>query len=205
MKAKLEPIPAWITTALQGLTFWIGYKRSLYRDYPLSEGALVTELRSLMHANLPDDLFLKCEVGYSHLVKSQRRLAPIAGRTRADMVVATKVESPDKSGKVLYSPVHVFEFKRAGARVREIDKDLKRLAAFQAARPEARAFLVVLSEAGRNDRFVTEDGKTRVGTHQVLGMNAAYHIRRTVKAASAYTNTDSGNYATVVEVRANEP
>lgn len=204
MKTKLKPIPTWVTTALQGLTFWVGYKRSLYRDYPLSEGALVTELRSLMHANLPDDLFLKCEVGYSHLVKSQPRPAPIAGRTRADLVVAAKVESKEKSGRILLSPTHVFEFKRSGAPAREIDKDLRRLAAFQAARPAARAFLVVLSEAGRNDRFVTEEGKTRLGKHLVPEMSATYHIRRTVKAASAYTNTDSANYATIVEVLANE-
>ena len=204
MQTKLEPIPAWITTALQGLTFWIGYKRALYRDYPLSEGALVTELRSLMHANLPDELFLKCEVGYSRLVKVTPRPAVIAGRTRADLVVATKNESPKTAGKIVYSPQFLFEFKRAGAPVREIDKDLKRLAAFQQCRPSARAFLVVLSETGRNDRFVTEKGKTRVGKHKVEGANAMYHIRRTVKAASAFTNRDSGNYATVVEVRAND-
>lgn len=163
MKTKLEPIPAWVTTALQGLTFWIGYKRALYRDYPLSEGALVTELRSLMHANLPDDLFLKCEIGYSHLVKATPRPAQIAGRTRADLVVATKIESPKTAGKLVYSPQFVFEFKRAGAPSQAINKDLKRLAAFQEARPSARAFLVVLSEVGRNDRFVTEKGKARVG------------------------------------------
>lgn len=203
MSKKLEPVPAWLTTALQGLTYWIGYKRALYRDYPLSEGALVTELRSLMHANLPDDLFLKCEVGYAHLVKNVPRHPAIAGRARADLVAVTKVESPNKPGKLLYSPRHVFEFKRAGAPTRDIDKDLMRLAAFQSSRPISRAFLVVLSEAGRNDRFVTEDGKTRVGKYPVPEMNATYHIRRTVKAASAYNNRDSGNYATIVEVRAN--
>jgi hypothetical protein len=202
MKTNLTPIPSWVTTALQGLTFWIGYKRSLYRDYPLSEGALVTELRTLLHANLPDELFLKCEVGYSHLVKGTPRLTPIAGGKRADLVVATKVEPKDNPGKVVYLPKYVFEFKRAGAPKAEIDNDLKRLAAFQIARPFARAFLVVLSEAGRNDRFVTDAGKTRIGKHAVPGMRAIYHIRRTVKAASAYTNRDSGNYATVVEVRA---
>lgn len=156
-----------------------------------------------MHANLPEELFLKCEVGYTHLVKAPRP-APIAGKTRADLVAVTKTESPDQPGKIIYTPKHVFEFKRAGAPAREIDKDLKRLAAFQEARPNARAFLVVLSEAGRNDRFVTEDGKTRIGKHPIAGTSANYHIRRTVKAASAYTNTDSANYATVVEVRADE-
>ena len=204
MKPTLEPIPSWVTTALQGLTFWIGYKRALYRDYPMSEGALVTELRSLMHANLPDEFFLKCEVGYSRLAKAIPRPPAIAGRTRADLVVATKIESPKIAGKLVYSPKFVFEFKRAGAPAREIDKDLKRLAALQECRPTARAFLVVLSEAGRNDRFVTEKGKTNVGKHKVEGANAMYHIRRTVKAVSAYTNRDSGNYATIVEVRAND-
>lgn len=204
MRTKLEPIPGWVITALQGLTFWIGYKRSLYRDYPLSEGALVTELRSLLHANLPDELFLKCEVGYSHLVKVSPRPTPIAGRTRADLVVVTKLESPTKPGKVVFSPQYVFEFKRAGAPAREIDNDLKRLAAFHASRPAARAFLVVLSETGRNDRFVTEAGKTRIGRHPVPGMKAMYYIRRTVKAASAYTKRDAGNYATIVEVHAHE-
>lgn len=202
MKTKLEPIPRWVTSSLQGLTFWIGYKRALYRDYPLSEAALVTELRSLMHANLPDELFLKCEVSYSRLVKAAPRPPPIAGRTRADLVVATKIESPKAAGKFVYTPQFVFEFKRAGATAGEINKDLKRLAAFQECRPTARAFLVVLSEAGRNNRFVTESGKTNVGKHKVEGGGAMYHIRKSVKAESAYANRDSGNYATIVEVRA---
>lgn len=67
MKETLEPLPSWIITSLQGLAFWIGYKRALYRDYPLSEGALVTELRSLIHANLPDELFENARLATSIL------------------------------------------------------------------------------------------------------------------------------------------
>ena len=205
MKKKLESIPKWLTTALQGLTFWIGYKRSLYRDYPLSEGALVTELRSLLHANLPDHLFLKCEVGYSKLVKGVARPEPIAGSKRADFVVASRVDLEQGSkGKTIYKPDFVFELKRSEATENLINKDLKRLAAFQTTRRGARAFLIVLSETSRHDRFVTEAGKTRVGTHRVPEFAGTYSIRRTVKAASAYTNTDTGNYATMVEVFASE-
>lgn len=129
MKKRL---PLWATTALQGLVFWIGYKRALYREYPLSEAALVTELRSLIHVNLPDDLFLKCEIAYSHLVKTASTIPSIAGRTRADLVVANRIESTKQKGKLVFSPIFVIEFKRARAPTREINKDLHRLGAFKA-------------------------------------------------------------------------
>jgi len=204
MKKTLDSIPIWLTTALQGLTFWIGYKRSLYRDYPLFEGALVTELRSLMHANLPDELFLKCEIGYSKLIKDVTRPEPIAGRTRADFVIASKVIQEGNSKAWKYKPEYVFELKRAEASKRLIDQDLARLAAFQSSRKGARAFLIVLSETSRNDRFVTKEGKTRIGTHDVPGFKGRYTVRRTVKASATYGNRDTGNYATMVEVFAHE-
>ena len=204
MTKNPESIPKWLMNSLQGLTFWVGYKRSLYRDYPLSEGALVTELRSLMHANLPDDLFLKCEVGYRLLAKKFVRHDLIAGRHRADLVVANKVASSKDPNRLLYSPKFVFEVKRASSPNLQIDKDLKRLAALKKCRPIARTFLIVLSEAGRNNRFVNEKGLTRRGQHKIDGMDANYHIRRTVKAASVYKSFDSVNYATVVEVCLNE-
>ena len=203
-KRTLPSIPSWLTTALQGLTFWIGYKRSLYRDYPLSEGALVTELRSLLHANLPDELFLKCEVGYSKLVKTKVRPTPIAGSTRADFVVASKIEDKESTIGWKYKPEFVFELKRAGANDRLIDKDLTRLAALRASRKGVRAFLIILSEADRHDRFVTDRGKTRLGSHNVPGFAGTYTVRRTVKASATFENRNSGNYATMVEVFPNE-
>ena len=197
---KLEAIPSWLITALQGLTYWVGYKRALYRGYPLSEGALVTELRALIHANLPDELFLKCEVTYAKLVKDANRPTPIAGRTRADFVIASLPEGSNSDHARRYKPEYVVEIKRSEASDRLIDHDLARLAAFLSYRKEARAFLIILSEAHRNDRFVTEDGKTDIGKHPVPGLPGTYAIRRTVKAASAYKNKDSANYATIVEV-----
>lgn len=116
MKRKLQPLPDWLTTSLQGLAFWISYKRALYRDYPLSEGALVTELRTLIHANLSDEHFLKCEVAYSKLVtKGTIRPKIIAGRVRVDLVIATASESKKIPGKLIYSPHVVMEFKLAKA------------------------------------------------------------------------------------------
>jgi hypothetical protein len=201
MKRTLHPLPAWATTALQGLAFWIGYKRALYRDYPLSEGALVTELRSLIHANLSDEHFLHCEVAYSKLSpKRTDRPKIIAGSVRADLVVATASESQKTPGKLIYSPHVVMEFKRARAPAAQITKDLQRLAAFLSIRPAARAFLLVLSESDRHDRFVTEEGSSKKGEHAIPGSAGTFRVRRTLKAAHAYSNKSSANYASIVEV-----
>jgi hypothetical protein len=203
LKRELEPLPSWTTTALQGLAFWIGYKRSLYRDYPLSEGALVTELRSLIHANLPDDLFLLCEVGYSQLVKKGvTRPKIIAGSVRADLVIAGEIESKKTPGKTIYTPHVVMEFKRARAAASQITKDLQRLAALKFVHHHARTFLLVLSEADRNDRFVTEEGASRKGEHPIPDSPGVFRVRRTMKAAPAYSNKESANYASIVEVYA---
>lgn len=204
MKRKLQPLPDWLTTSLQGLAFWIGYKRALYRDYPLSEGALVTELRTLIHANLSDEHFLKCEVAYSKLVtKGTIRPKIIAGRVRVDLVIATASESKKIPGKLIYSPHVVMEFKLAKAPAPLITKDLQRLAAFQSIRPTTRTFLLVLSEAGRNDRFVTEEGVSQKGEQSIPASSGSFRVRRTLKAAPAYTNKESANYASIVEVFGN--
>ena len=68
MKNTLEKWPYWVQRALQGVTYWIGHRRCLYRNYRLSEGALVAEVCNLIHANLSDQKLLMCEVQYSKLL-----------------------------------------------------------------------------------------------------------------------------------------
>lgn len=205
MKRALVPLPAWTTTALQGLAFWIGYKRALYSEYPLSEGALVTELRSLIYANLAENQVLACEVTYAKLVgKSKDRPTIIGGSVRADMVVGRLEPSRTDASKTVRKAEVVMEFKRARAPAAQITKDMQRLAAVVQMKPTIRAFLLVLSEADRNDRFVTSDGASIKGEHKILESSGRFRVRRTLKAAPAYNNKDSANYASIVEVYANE-
>jgi hypothetical protein len=205
-KKTLQPLPRWALTAIQGLAFWIGYKRSLYRDYPMSEGALVTELRSLIHANLSDRYRLVCEVGYAKLVKAGvSRPTIIAGKARADLVIEKDVESRQAPGTMISVPFAVMEFKRAGAPAAQIMKDLQRLAALKSVRPSVRVFLLVLSDSARNGKFVTEAGISRGGLHRIDGARGYYKVRRTLKAAPAYTNKEIANYACIVEVFTDKP
>src|ERR1039458_7972154 len=90
MKTKLERQPVWVERALQGVTYWMGHRRCLYRDYPLSEGALVAEVCNLIYANLPEALQLLCEVQYSGFVESNPMPEILRGRIRVDLVVAER-------------------------------------------------------------------------------------------------------------------
>jgi hypothetical protein len=103
----------------------MGHRRCLYRDYPLSEGALVAEVCNLIYANLPQDLQLLCEVQYSSFIGHNQLPEILRGRIRADLVVAERPEDDDTDPV----PKFVTEVKRASAPNSQINADLARLAA----------------------------------------------------------------------------
>jgi hypothetical protein len=196
MKTKLEKQPVWVKLALQGVTYWMGHRRCLYRDYPLSEGALVAEVCNLIYANLPEALQLLCEVQYSVFVESNPMPKILRGRIRADLVVA------ERSGRKEAEPIPKFiiEVKRAAAPTRQINADLSRLAAVRRLCPDIRAFMFLISEAERPKRFVNGDGHSILGTHHIPGCDGHYRVRRTWKAAHAFTRRDRAQYACLIEV-----
>ena len=59
-------VPEYIENAMQGLAYWIGYKKSLYHYYSLSESATVTEFCSLLQAGLNNNEYVLCERQYSN-------------------------------------------------------------------------------------------------------------------------------------------
>lgn len=182
--------------ALQGVAYWVGHRRCLYRHYPLSEGALVAEVCNLIHANLPDKLSLLCEVQYSSLIHRDEKPTELTVRARADLVVAEQTTNPDDDE----TPKYIIEVKRAAAPKSQIDADLRRLSAVRAIRPEIRTFLFIISEAQRPTRFVREDGMSALGKHAIPQSEGYFRVRRTWKAAHAYTKRDRAQYACLLEV-----
>jgi hypothetical protein len=193
---KLKRQPVWVERALQGISYWMGHRRCLYRDYPLSEGALVAEVCNLIYANLPEPLQLLCEVQYSSFVDRNPIPQILRGKIRADLVVT---EAPVRRGA---SPVPKFiiEVKRASAPTSQINADLSRLAAVRRLCPEIRAFVFVISEANRPRRFVNDDGHSIVGMHKIPNCDGHYRVRRTWKAAHAFAKRDRAQYACLIEV-----
>jgi hypothetical protein len=192
--------PFWAQRALQGITYWIGHRRCLYRHYPLAEGALVAEICNLIYANLPDDLMLMCEVQYKSFLPKVKevRNSAITQRARADLVIAKK--SGTKGGDP--TPKYVIEVKRAGAPKSQIDSDLRRLSALREAHKEIRTFMFVIAEANRPNRFVNEAGKSRLGRHMIEETQGYFRVRRTWKAAHAFTRVQKAQYASLLEVYA---
>lgn len=90
MRSTLPERQAWLEHALQGLAFWIGHRHSLFREYPLPEGALVAEACNLIQANLPADQILLPECMYANLVSNGIIIDGVTNQSRADLVICHK-------------------------------------------------------------------------------------------------------------------
>ena len=192
--------PSWLERALQGLAYWTGHRRCLYKNYPLAEGAFVAELCNLIHANLPDRYSLYCEVQYSELIHRDERPTQLTERARADLVVYENVSH--KSEGEEQHPKFIIEVKRSLAPKAQIDADLSRLMAVRAVLPDVKTYLVVIAEAQRPKRFVSEQGSSITKRQTIDGRAGYFKVRRTLKAAHAYTKVERSQYACLVEAYA---
>lgn len=199
--STLAELPVWCKKATQGITYWTGHRRCLYDNYPLGESAFVAEICNLIFAHLRNDEVLLCEVRYSELAAGQDLPENIRQRARADIVVA---DAPAHKGGEP-SPRFIVEVKRGSAPKREIDADLRRLAAIRRLMPDYRAFLLVVAEARRLDRFVTSEGQSVKDTHAIPNDPGHFRVRRTFKAAHAFKSRDTAQYASVLEVYPDPP
>ena len=194
--SRLEKWPKWVDRSLQGVTYWIGHRRCLYRDYPLAEGALVAEISNLIYGNLRGAYSLQCEVMYKTLLPQQAAPDPniLATKARADLVVAQKATDGN------YTAKFAIEVKRAGAPTAQINSDLRRLAEVRRVHPDMRTFMFIVAEANRPKRFVDADGKSILGKKKIPNSGGHYRVRRTWKAAHAFSHVESAQYACLVEV-----
>lgn len=180
-------VPGWLEPALQGITFWIGHRRLMYRHYHLSEGAIIAELCNLIQAQLPDGRRLDCEEPYKVIIGSEPSSRSTFSQ-RADLVIT--------SGATRRNYIAVIEVKRADAGNAEIEKDIDRLARVKVARPDTRAFVIVVSEAKRPRRFVNNSG--RAFRKHKSGLR--YAVRRVCAASASVKRGNTASYAVLVEV-----
>lgn len=184
-----DRIPSWLENAIQGITFWIGHRRAVYRHHELTEGAIVGELSNLIQANLRDKLRLSCEVKYTTLSVKKAFDKTLEGG-RVDLAVYSQTRSRRRA----YSTV--VEVKRSTAAVDQINKDFSRLSAFKKHNPNIRAFLIIVSQARKPTRFVSSTG----GAEQTRVDAVRTRVRRVCSASSALKRGDSAHYAVAVEV-----
>ena len=199
MKLRQPECPRWAVKALQGLSYWIGYRHSLYAGHPLPEAALVTEACNLIHTNLRDNETLVCERLYRTLVRKGYWKAE--NQARVDLLVLKDHPHRAKSYEDLSTSSFVaIEVKRGSTRGKLIDRDLQRLAQLKAARPEICAMLFVISEARRPRRFVESTGVRKKGKYPIRAHNAYFRVLRACKATSLFSGQDSAHYSCILEV-----
>jgi len=162
---------------------------------------VVAELCNIIYTHLPKNHSLRCEVRFTELLGRSMMPTEIAARARADIVVSEKVNGK-REGAI---PRWVIEVKRASASKGQVDTDLFRLAAVKREHPDITAWLVLVAEASRPDRFVTEEGASVSGRHDIPNTEQQYRVRRTFKAAHAFTRKERAQYACLVEVEAPRP
>ncbi len=191
------PLEAWTKKSLQGITYWIGHRHCLYEHYPLGESAFVAEFCNLIFAHLDKKLFnLQCEVLYRELAKDLPKEL-FGTQARADIVIFEKSAPKGKVGK----PTNIIEVKRGKASKRLIHADLKRLAEINRKTENCRTFLFVVCERFRHADFIMPHGNSVQGDHSIIDdTNACYRVRRTYKAAHAYNNRETAQYACCLEV-----
>ncbi len=201
MGLSLPERQKWLEHALQGLAFWIGHRHSLFKDYPLSEGALVAEACNLIQANLPHDLILMPECMYKNLVTVGTTVQGVEALARADLVLCDIAAKPiGREGNLAGHTKFVIEVKRGNASTQSINEDLTRLHAFlQIATAGTRCFLFVVSESLAPKRFI-KDGKSILGTHPIPGATGHFRVRRSVKAAASFSGKESAHYVCLLEV-----
>ena len=174
--------PYWVEPALQGLAFWLGYRKQLYRHHDLPEGALVAELSSIMYGHIVQDEKLECEFPYSDLIADP-------DLTRVDIALL-RDDIP-----------HTFiEVKRGKASTRFIEDDIKKLARVKEANPAIRCFLIIGSQGKLPYRFVdSKTGKAIRGVQETSD-GVLYKVTRVCKAAASFEKKETAMYVCLVEV-----
>jgi len=201
-------VPDWSNGVLQGLAFWVGYKKQHYHEYPIREGEIVGETLSLLSSKLDSNFQLNAEVMYRDLCNEWE------DNGRADIVISSKNENFDYKDDALF----IIEVKRKEANKKEIKKDLERLAKFLeiSKNKNLRCFMLFVSQDTRPADYVKEDGSAKRNIISIAGMPKYKARTRKVKKAidkfymykkdkngnktKIFNAADKAHYACLIEV-----
>lgn len=200
-----DDLPSWTLNTLQGLAYWIKWRKCYFARYPLGEAAITAEACGLIYSKLAPNESLCCEVLYKNLGKGA-----ISDTTRADLVIARKSDgerSVDPKEDISDKANCVFEFKRwvdNSSRQNVLD-DIKKLHRLRGANsnPELRLFSVVVSQGCRPKPFVNREGTARRRLRDADLVDAIdYKVKAAKKATESFRPRaiESASYAVLLEL-----
>lgn len=199
---------------MQGLAFWIGYQHRLFPNHDLVEGAVVAEFYRLLARHTDPSEVVIPECAYARIINGH----PNDSNERADVVVALKgkqnpAELHRSKKKKITGVEFIMEVKRSGVPISMLKNDIRRLqACLNKSRKKARAFLLVVSQAGvpRSIRgfgsLINASGTASRRLPKTIeaetGLRVPVHIRRVCKATSSFDSKrhSSAHYVVLIEV-----
>ena len=198
----MEQTPAWTDNVLQGLTYWVGYKKQYYRFYPLSEGALVAELLSLLSANTDSSSIIIPEVMYKKICSEWKK----KDGTRVDISIAFKKKENFSHAKHTHTVIEVKRDMKGNKN--KITNDIERLAKCLSKSNISglRGFLILVSQDHRPEKFVSSKGNARHKEFKIEKYpNYIAKVRRVCKSTSSFKGegsvaTEHAHYACLIEV-----
>ncbi|WP_149304913.1 hypothetical protein [Pareuzebyella sediminis] len=191
---KNSPLPNWCAPTLQGLAYWLAYKKEFYNDYKLSEGAIVGELAQGINSNIDNhNEVLECERMY-------KELSPcIKGQTRLDLAIGRKSKGTRGKSLNIETLKYALEVKRYENGWNLILEDLNKLKELHSQNKLIRCFLIVASQNYRPVKLVS-DKNHPIEKFLKSELNFETKVRTVKKAFSSKRKSDYGNFAILIEL-----
>ena len=175
----------WIDRVLQGIAYWMGYKKQLFNGHLINEGAIVSEVTYIMSSCLGLNQKIACEKQYSHISSK------IKSKEFADIVRYTD----DKIDLVL-------EVKRFENGQRLIEADIYKLSKAKESSKDIRCFLLLVSQSKAPFPYINEIGVADRLKYPIPNSRLKSKVIRVCKSVSSFREDAflKANYACLIEV-----
>ena len=196
----MNELPKHWHSTLQGLSYWIAYKRQYFSRHLLPEGAIVAELTQLLSANIETGMKIECERMYKSFGYKE------FGQGRMDIAIGKITDTEKakaKKGKrrSTIDELHeMVEVKRYEGDKKKLFKDMEKLALVSDENNEVRKFLVVVGQNKLPDLFFTDKHKVRTGNVYDGENEVEAHPRSGKKAYSTKKDGVKGTFSVIIEI-----
>lgn len=169
--------------AAQGLAFWAAYKRTLYPNYHLNEGAIAAEFTTLIRALLPSGFGVGLEVPYGG-VRGQ-------GTQRCDVTIFLR----GKTGLTAEFAMIELKTLKQGSGLSPVIGDIEKLAVLKHVNSTPRRYVVVLTQSKPPSNLITENGRA---SKKLALRHPRAKVVRVLRAAKAIDPTRPSTIHTIV-------
>lgn len=151
-KINTEEFDSLISRVLQGLAFWVGYKKQLFSSYHFSEGALTAELYTLFNSVKKDHFYIKPEFPFSKMPNSSNFTTGLGRNKSVDILLVEKDSTvkrnkeEEKKSVLENSNLYLFEVKKSDGNIGKIKEDFEKIHQYLLKNKKAKGYLILINQ-----------------------------------------------------------